>query len=223
MLKSNFLLSLLAFTALAGTASATTTLQFSVTNTARATGFSDSAGLVGVNGMRWGIVIDTAGDGFDGGTVGDGYATFDNSVSGFLSKGAAVTDDYFFTPASLPTTSTQTATGTDPGGAGGIVSAALAPNGTDLQIPGVTTADPFAIIWFESAPNVIGANYGLFNHPSFLLPASGTSVSFASVFAGASADPIKAANLEIAGIPEPSRGILLLGGILGLALRRRRA
>jgi hypothetical protein len=205
---------------------ATTTLQFSVAGTGRATGFGNAAG-VATNGMRWGIVIDTAGDGFDNGQANTNYNMSANNVSGFiptLVNGVAGTsDDYFFTPASLPVTATQTATGSETvSGVGGIVSAASAPNGNDGIIPGVTANDAFAIIWFDGAL-ANGSAYGLFTHPSFLLPASGTSVSFASVFAGD--DPVKTAsftNGAAAPVPEPSRVLLLALALLGCVTRRRR-
>ncbi len=201
-----------------GSAKATTTLRFSVTGTARATGFSDSAGLAGVDGMRWGIVIDTSGNGFQGGS----YDLFDSATTGFLAASSSATDDYFFTPAVPPTTSTLSATGTDPGGAGGITSMVGAPNGTDGLIAGVSTNDPFAIIWFATTPNADGSYYGMFTDPSFLLPGSGSFVDFVGPFTGGSADPLKPASFQFTAAPEPSRTVLAFLGLAMVGLRRRR-
>lgn len=198
---------------------ATTTLRFSVTGTARATGFSDNLGLAGVDGMRWGIVIDTQGNGFQGGA----YDLFDSSISGFLDASSSATDDYFFIPGSPPVTSTLTGTGIDPGGSGGITSMVGAPNGTDGLISGVSTGDPFAIIWFATTPNADGTYYGMMTDASFLLPASGSFVDFVTPFSGASADPIKPANYQFASVPEPSRSVLAILGLGLVFLRRRRA
>jgi hypothetical protein len=199
---------------------ATTTLRFSVTGTNRATGFSDQAGLVGVNGMRYGIVISTGNGTFSGGGA-TSYDVFDSSVSQFLSIESVLTDDYYFTPSALPVTSALTATGIDPGGAGGIGSVANAPNGADGLIPGVTTGDPFALMWFAVTPNVNGSYYGVFTDASFMLPGSGSLVDFNAPFLGATADPIKAAT-HLFGVPEPSRSIFAGLGLLSLVLRRRR-
>lgn len=198
---------------------ATTTLRFSVTGTARATGFSDNLGVAGVDGMRWGIVIDTQGNGFQGGA----YDLFDSSISGFLGASSSATDDYFFIPGTPPTTSTLAGTGSDPGGSGGITSMVGAPNGTDGLIAGVTTGDPFAIIWFATTPNADGTYYGLMTDASFLLPASGSFVDFVAPFTGSSADPIKPASYQFASVPEPSRSVLALLGLGLVLLRRRRA
>jgi hypothetical protein len=209
-----------------GQVSATTTLAFSVVGTNRATGFADASGAA-ANGMRWGLVIDTAGDGFDNTLLNTTYDAFSIGASGFIvtslngvSQGAS--DDYFFTPASLPTTNTLGATGIDPGGVGGIVSAAGAPNGTDGIIPGVTTNDKFSIIWFSPNATAAGTNYGMFTDASFLLPASGTTVNMNAPFLGASADALKPANLTFTNIPEPSRLMLVAFGLVGLVVRRRR-
>lgn len=217
-MKSTSLTILFAATLLAcSTSMATTTLRFAVTGTNRATGFSDNLGVAGINNMRWGILIDTNGGGFQAGS----YDLFNSATSGFLSASTLATDDYYFTPGTLPVTANQTATGIDPGGDGGIVSAAGAPNGTDGIIPGVTTGDPFAIIWFATTPNANGTYYGVFTHPSFLLPASGSFADFNTPFLGGIGDPIKPASF-VFGVPEPSRLMLLGLGAVGLIFRRRR-
>lgn len=213
--------------------SATSTLQFS--NVGRLTGFSAHGDVDGTDGMRWGLVIDTARDGWAGmGTSGSAnaakYDAFDNSVSQFLSVGGVVTTDYYFTPAALPTTSTQSALNLDLGGVGGIVSAVGVPNGTDVSRPaGFDTGDPFAVIWFDGA-SIDGNYYGLYSNfaptsPTgfeFILPASGSLVSYSSPFNSATPEAIKQANIQFGSVPEPSRVMLLGLGGLGLVFRRRR-
>jgi hypothetical protein len=166
-------------------ASATSTLQFS--NVGRLTGFAANGDTDGTDGLRWGLVVDTAADGWAGlnsnfTSNASKYDAFDNSVSGFLSVGGVVTTDYYYIHTSLPTTSTQTAIGVDPGGVGGIVSAQGAFNGTDAARPaGYDTNDPFAVIWFDG-PSTNGNYYGLFSVANFLIPSSGSLVSFSSQF-----------------------------------------
>jgi len=192
---------------------ATVTLQFSQTSVGRATGFANNAGTP-TNGMRWGIVVDGSGNGFGAGN----YDVFDNTTSGFLSASSTVTDDFFVTTGLL--TSNQTATGTDPGGTGGITSLASI---FAAYPAGVGSGDAFRIIWFESTP-AAGSFYGMFADALFTLPPDGNTQSYASVFAGAIADPAKPANLQFPGtiIPEPSRALLIGFGLVGLFLRRKR-
>jgi len=223
--KSRFInLAALTLLALSGTGYATTTIIFSSAS-GRLSGFGNAAG-VATNGLRWGLVIDTLGDGFDSSLANTTYDSFTNSTSGFISATtsgvSSISDDYFFTPASLPVTADATAgsgeTGTQ---TASITSAVGAPNGNDGLIANVTTNDKFAIIWFAVTP-AEGTAYGLYHNPTaFLLPASGTSVNLSSNFAGN--DSVKAANLGFTtAVPEPSRALLFGLGLIGLFTRRRR-
>jgi hypothetical protein len=220
-----FLVGLLSAFAGVGSSLATTTLTFSSGAVARMSGFGDAAGTP-TNGLRYGMVIDTLGDGFDNSFVGSTYDSFDNTVSGFLSRTiggvSAATDDYYFTTGLLTSSQNAVAGGGETGTqVSTITSLVGAPNGTDGLISGVTSADAFSIIWFATSPTAEGSNYGMFRIPAFVLPASGTSVSFASNFTGN--DAAKAANLQFTtAIPEPSRMMLLGLGVMGLGMRRRR-
>ena len=220
-----FLVGLLLACASAGSSLATTTLTFSSGAVARMSGFGDAAG-VATNGLRYGMIIDTLGDGFDNSFVGSTYDSFDNTTSGFISRTiggiSAVTDDYYFTTGLLTANATAVASGGETGTqVSTITSLVGAPNGTDGLIANVSTGDAFSIIWFATSPTAEGSNYGMFRIPAFVLPASGTSVSFASNFTGN--DAAKAANLQFTtAIPEPSRMMLLGLGVMGVGMRRRR-
>lgn len=208
----------------ASTAFGTVTMQFSQSSVARATGFANHAG-VGTGGMRWGIVIDAGSNALQGGS----YDVFDTSVSGFLSVGGVTTDDYYFagglTVASVGSTPTIPS-GNDPGGTGVISQL------TNVAIPygtgGIGSGDAFSLIWFDGA-SAANSYYGMLANTgptaAFTLPNDGDTVSYAAYFAGTTADPIKAANLQFPGaapVPEPSRMMLLGFGLIGLFFRRRR-
>jgi hypothetical protein len=192
---------------------ATVTLQFSQSGVARATGFADHLGNP-TNGMAWGIIVDGSGNGFQAGT----YDVFSSSTSGFLSVGGLQTDDYFVTSGLF--TSALSATGTDPGGDGGITSIS---NIFSSYPSGIGSGDAFRLVWFESTP-AEGSYYGTFGDPSFTLPADGNTTSYASVFTGSTSDPAKAAAHQFGTsvIPEPSRMLLLGMALTGLLFRRRR-
>lgn len=226
------------FLLVASNLSAAVIYQFSVTGTNRATGFANAAGTPTDN-MRWGLVFDTSGNGFSGFTgngnapnsgVNGQYDFISNvATSGFLNAGGLATDDYYWVPTNASLlTQTLSAAGSDPGGAGGILTAQGAPVGTDSLPSGLNTNDKFAIIWFDGTP-AAGSSYGLFTDASFLLPGSGAGpFPFSAPFVqspATNADPAKPANLTFtsaAPIPEPSRMMLLGFGLVGLFFRRRR-
>lgn len=202
-----------------GVSLATVTLQISQIGVARATGFANNAGTP-TDGMRWGIVVDTSGNGFNGGS----YDVFDYNTSGFLAVASVATDDYYVAHPTSALTQTLSATGGDPGGPGGITSINPVPFGGATNI---STGDPFSIIWFETAP-ASGTYYGMLGNqsvtPQFDIPNDTDVYSVAGFFAGGTADPAKPANLQFGTpIPEPSRLMLLGLGALGIFGRRRRS
>lgn len=173
-------------------AGATANLTFS-NSTAKLTNLLDATGTVG-SGLTWGIVIDTAGDGFDA-LNGTHYFAPDAGMplpgtGTFLRDHTwAITDDYFF----RATSSTQVLAGTD-GGAGGITSLTSLPYG-----PGFGAGDSFAVIWF-STPNsaAAGDKYGLLWIPQFVLPPDGSGANYAPNFPGP--DPARLATNVLAGL-----------------------
>ena len=220
MKKSFSLATLLAVVWLALPATASVSIFFSNGTGNVLSGFANSAG-VATDGMLYGIVVDTGGNGFNAGA----YTAFDPTLGGFLSTLGGATDDYFWSAVganSTPGGLTFDTTGFSEagGGVGG-------PGSVDdiLNIPfgggtGIAAGNLFQIIWFESSTANAGDKYGLFSHVSFVMPSAGSCVDLNGNFG--TTDPIKPANLTIQAIPEPSRAVLLGLGVLGIVFRRRR-
>jgi len=211
---------------LVSTASATVTLSFSESG-GRATGFANTDGTF--NGSRYGIVIDTLGNGFSSsGTLYDGFNLDATRASGlFLSVGGVATDDYFFAswdPTLLGGAGDYRTTVFSPGTQGG--------NGTITSVSdipfntfGITSGDPFALLWTSTTTgNNAQANskYGFLSGLSGMtMPTGDGSWPYgATVFAGA--DITRLASNTFQGVPEPSRLLLLCFSGLGLIFRRRR-
>jgi hypothetical protein len=147
-------------------------------------------------GMSWGVLVDTAGDGFAVTPTGTIAPGFDFSTNGALGG------DNYFVGSALTVTS-------PPFGGTGV---ALNTNPFDLT-GGVEALDLFGIFWTD------GTAYGFVTAGGATLPSDGGTVAYNTVFTD---DPYTAGGSIV---PEPSTyaalaGMLALGYVM---VRRRRA
>jgi hypothetical protein len=170
---------------------------------------SNTAGLVAVDGLDWGILIAS-------GTSTDFSQPLLGQVGLSMADGANLGNDYIFyyggvtAPVGIPS----------PGNGAIVVSSAL-------SYPTAYTNKPFAIIWFDSTSKsdlAPGLNYGLIRNsdlasPNLIAPSpdTGGEVSFSSNFSGV--ESISSTNLTL--VPEPSTALLGLLGLAGLLRRKR--
>lgn len=183
-----------------------------------ASNFADASGAV-KNGMQWGIVVDTSGNGFSG--LGAAYdsMTGGTTSNGFMSFSGLTTDDYFVSSGAITADSSAAleADFTTTGASGSIGNISVTFSN------GISQSDAFGIIWFDTNSASTGDRYGFLNlgqvMPADNLPAIDMSAPFAGT------DPIRAASFTFGGaavVPEPSRLMLLGLGFFGLFFRRRR-
>jgi hypothetical protein len=166
-------------------------------------GFGDATDTP-ANSMNYGLVIDTAGNGF----ADEPYLAFTiDPAGGYLSTSGGLTDDL------LVFTST------------GIQSTVFSPSLGDGSIgsanfpltPG-TTGAVFAVMWFAANRADAGDAYGLASHALFTVPSAGGSTVAPEGWLPGYAD------ITFAAIPEP-RSLAALAGLALLATmigRRRR-
>ena len=204
-------------------ASATVTIQLAAPFSGGIpSNLANSAGVI-TDGMRWGIVVDTTGNGFaNSGTSYDAYAS-GVTTSGYLGAGGTTTDDYYIA-------GTLTQNGTTSGllegdfttvpGHGSILDDL---NNVPLPTAG-SAGKSFALVWFSTNSSNAGDRYGFFTDASFIMPTDGQTVAFGTPFVGN--DPTRSATSTFASlvvVPEPSRMLLAGFGALGLMMRRRRS
>jgi hypothetical protein len=168
-------------------------LQASVTLQVR-TVLGNSSGA-GTNGLFWGVLVDSTGNGFEVAPTGS-ISAFD-----FTSNGTLGSDNYYVG-------SGVTVTSPPFGGVG------VALNTNPISLAGdVGAGDSFGLFWTDGA----GA-YGFVTESAAVLPSDGSTVAYNNVF---TSDPYTAAGTIV---PEPS-SYALLGGLLalGCVMLRRRA
>lgn len=203
-----------------GSAFGASTLQISNPFSGKiAAGFANTAGTP-TNGMQWGIIVDTGGDGFDGGGTAYNFMAAGSTTNAFMNVGGAATDDYFVSSGAVTSDSSAALESgfTVSGGNGTIGNIAV------TYSNGIAAGQSFALVWFNSNSAAVGDRYGFLNigqvMPADNLPAVDMSAPFAGV------DPARAASNTFtsgaAPIPEPSRMMLLGFGLVGLFFRRRR-
>lgn len=216
-----FLAIAFSFLAVASAANAAVSLSFA-TGSSKLTNIQNAAGTA-TGGLRYGIIVDTTGNGFySSGTSYDGFAFPASGAGLFLNQeNGTVTDDYFY---NFGTTTVASVVGTD-GGSNAVTGTLTLNKDLSISEDGISAGDAFALIWFDSASTADEAKYGFLTVAGMNLPANGGTMTtgLASLFTGV--DPIRTASLSLGGpvaIPEPSRMILLGFGLIGVFFRRRR-
>ena len=192
-----------------------------------ASSLANAAGLA-TNNMRWGVIVDTTGNGFaNSGTSYDAFAGGPAS-NGFFGANGVTTDDYYIAGALTQDGSTLYPNGDFDGvnfttpGSGSIIDDLIVPDFSTIS--GMGASDKFALVWFSTNSSAVGDKYGFFTDVSFILPTDGSPpTSFGAPFAGT--DPVRTASNTFQNpslVPEPSRVMFLALGGLGLLMRRRR-
>jgi hypothetical protein len=188
---------------------------------------SNAAG-VPTNGLIWGVLIDTTGNGlvtsnvnkYDKVLTNGGNLTLGSNY--ILNVAGLPTDDilYIATALTADTSGSTEGDALTTGGPGGIY---------DLNniafANGVGTGDKFYVVWFD------GLQGGTLTDTSFTIPADGALLNYGEPFVGV--DPNRNAGLAYVGtsgtstgagiafVPEPSAALLGAFGVLGLLRRRR--
>ena len=185
-------------------------------------GFADSLGST-ENGLVYGLLIDTASDGFAT-EFGSGLTLTQGDLL-TLATASGPSDDSLFISAGV--SDTFLTSNTDGFSEGDFVT-----TGGDGGLIGVTAPNsvaglPFAILWFDrnQAVNTTVAEetqFGLLEDASFVLPGEGNTETFADIFLGV--DPVRSANSgTFTLVPEPSALVMtLLSGVCFLGRRVRK-
>jgi len=227
-MKMKMKLFVIPFLCLAATAQGTVTLQFSDT-TNYLGGFANGSGVI--NGatakMVWGIVVDTAGDGFAGANVGAGYmngTSLAATAAGYqLSTSGGTTNDYLYINASVMASNVSAVDGSAIGDNRLLTFSSFAYNSP------VAAGQRYAIIWFDQTTlggtGAAGEKYGIYELPATALSFGAANVLPADpgsyIFAPASAGADVTKTMSYALVPETSTALLGALGALTLLRRRR--
>lgn len=234
-LVKSILIACIATTAIS-TGAVTLTISSNAAGFGVLTGLQNSSGTQGA--LVWGIVVDGAGNGFQGATSGATYdptftyANTSTNTNGFaltVSNGVA-TDDVLYISTNLMATSTNTNDGGNgffrPTLINNVTLGSTAGGANPLVNPG----DSFAIIWFDATAfggaAAAGQKYGILSTPTtadplqpLVLGNDTSGLNYSKNFIGT--EPSRPANLTLGTVPEPSAALLGAIGALGLLRRRR--
>ena len=195
---------------------ASVSIEFSNPAGTWADGYQNSAGVL-TNGMDFGVVVDTAGDGFDGDGSTASYTEFSyntgspSSATGFLNVGGSASDDYFtvgsgdFNGFPLETEDVFAFGGPS----AGVISDV---SGIDVLTESLVGKD-YGILWMESDTANAGDNYG-FVDSTLTIPADGSTVDESGTFSGLTPG---SANLQFQAVPEPAH-VAIGFGLLTVAV-----
>lgn len=168
-------------------------------------------GTTATNGMSFGFVVDTAGNGFQAGS----YESFNITSNGqFLSASGSSTDDWFVYGGNQGVDMTAPVTIFSPALGNGTIS-----NVTDIKVNQVSQGDVFAIMWFPINSANVGDLYG------FSIDNGATTNMIIPSDGGVSSAPssLSTKDPSFSIVPEPSQWAVMLGGlVLCLAVWRRR-
>lgn len=183
----------------------------SVTLDIKIADLQNSSGAV-TNGMEYGIVVDTDGNGFEAGF----YTGFDITTNGqFLSSTSGVTGDWFVFAGSLGTGQPLPTTGTVFGEGSGAIS------NQQIDFTNLSQGDEFAVMWFPGGTAASsGDDYGFFIDAgatkNMIIP-SDSNVSDAPSFIST-----RSVDFQVQAVPEPSiYGFAGLFCFIWLVARRR--
>lgn len=223
------LLFLSALAASVSLSNATVTYQFSSTSV-YATNFLNGAGTNNTSTMVWGIVVDAAGNGFQGenaltpydsGFTYSSASTLGGVVLNYMStpSTSVASDDVLYISGNLMNLTTNTNDGSTLG-----INRITNLTGISYTQPGVATGDTFRVIWFDitalGGASADGTKYGMYDMPSLdTLQADPGTYNISAAFTGA--DTQKSMLYTLGGVPEPSAALLGAIGALGLLRRRR--
>jgi len=236
-------LAILASVFAAASAHATITAQISLTTAGNGVlgGLQNSSGTQGA--LVWGLVVDTAGDGFDGAvgtnasnSYSGGFSYIPTTTSGsytgatdtdgqILSVNGVASDDVLFLSINLMATTTNA----NDGAANLFRPTQI--TALTLGQNGVATGKSFAVIWFDATSfggtSADGQKYGMVTGPTgtpdaqtLVLPSDTSTTNYSKNFLGT--ETPRLASLTLGGaVPEPSTALLGMLGALGLLRRRR--
>lgn len=198
---------LLAFAFAASAAHASVTIQIDTA------GWGDETSS-NVNGLAWGIVVDSNGSGTGGSFTGGFIDSLAAALDGFalpgtapVNSGVLIFDEYYFVQAQDLTTNS--------GPAAGFTDGYMNLLGSNLDA-NVSAGDDYGLLWFSVGTGTLGSSDFFGFQDLGVLPSDGSSINPGTT---------PGQTLNAIGVPEPST-YAALSGLLALSwvmLRRRRA